>query len=152
MKYVFFFVSLTVSFSALGEDDFERKIYTPEVVVDQQNHGPKGAVQLLWQKSNNPTQYEVEVSNGKLVYSQVGPKHFHHVMLYFDKSYQWRVREVSADHTTEFTPWRPLKVVKDDQDLAYRSRHKRQPVSVEQELRQTPAEPDVDHFVLDTGE
>ncbi|MEM7646859.1 MAG: hypothetical protein AAF203_08125 [Pseudomonadota bacterium] len=141
MRCLSFFVIFILPLSALAEEEFEAKIYTPQVVVDNHNHGRKGAVQLLWQKSNDETRYEVEVSNGRLVYSQVGEKHFHHVMLHFDKDYQWRVRQVSADHTTEFTSWRPLKVVK-GQKWAHNSQN-REPVSLD---------PDVDHFVLDTGE
>jgi hypothetical protein len=134
-----FLLVLFVSFlvvSVQADESFDRTIYTPEVVIDARSSTEKGAVQLLWQKGSSKTRYEVEVSNGRSVYSRVGEKHFHHVMLFFDKDYQWRVREVSAEHTTEFSPWRPLKVV--------RSRG----------LVQTDSEsldPEVDLYVLDTG-
>ena len=124
--------------------DFENKIYTPAVVVDPSNEGAKGAVQLLWEKSADNTRYELEVSNGKTIYSAVGEKHFQHIMLYFDKDYQWRVREVSARKSTEFTPWIPLRVVK-GKELAQQDIY-REPVSVEAPKRE------VDEYVLDAGE
>lgn len=123
------------------EPEFQSKVYTPELVVDYRNSGPKGAVQLLWQKSSRPTRYEVEVSNGRLVYSQVDERHFHHVMLFYDHSYQWRVREVSASGTTQFTPWMPLKVVRGE------DRH----VANEDHETETSESPDADEFLLDTG-
>ncbi len=128
-----------------SDHGFKARVYTPELVVDSLNHGEKGAVQLLWQKSNKPTRYEIEVSNGQSVYSQVGEKHFHHIMLYFGKDYQWRVREVSASKTTDFTAWMPLKVVKaDNQELAHVSEdHK--PASIKKKNQ------DLDEFILDTG-
>lgn len=142
MKMLLATLILLLSSPAYSEENFENKIYTPEVVVDSQNEGPKGAVQLLWQKDPNATRYEVEVSNGNLVYSQVGEKHFHHVMIYFDKDYQWRVREVSARKTTEFSPWMPLKVVR-GQDVA-RVEKPRVPQSVETDRS-------LDEVILDAG-
>ena len=144
MKYVIFMVIFSLCQLVFAEDQvpFANKIYTPEVVVDQNNDGPKGAVQLLWQRNPSATRYEVEVSNGKLVYSQVGDKHFHHIMLYFGKDYQWRVREVSAVRTTEFSPWRSLRVMR-TQKLAD-NRKSREPVSVE-----SPS--DIEEYMLDTG-
>ncbi len=112
MRTLLAIVLLSLSTTARTSDDFENKIYTPEVVVDTENSGDKGAVQLLWQKDPEATRYEIEVSNGNLVYSQVGERHFHHVMIFFDKNYQWRVREVSSRKITQFSPWRPLKVVR----------------------------------------
>lgn len=154
----------------LAEEDFGHKIYTPEVVYDHHNQGRKGAVQLLWQKVPYDTRYEVEVSNGNLVYSQVGEKHFHHIMIYFDKDYQWRVREVSANRTTEFSPWRPLKVLRASETLQSESedlQQERQPVSVsasdpipgenakkleDKKTSHSKSESEVEEYVLDTGD
>lgn len=133
--------STAVSASEPEEPAFDQKVYTPEVVVDRQNLGAKGAVQLLWQKPPKPTRFEVEVSNGKTVYSQVGEKNFHHLMLYFDKSYQWRVREVSAARATQFSPWRPLRVVRGDE------RHVAQDHNESHENQS-----EIDEILLDTGE
>ena len=150
MKTLLLIVIVSLCQRVSAEDHaFEYRVYTPEVVVDKQNDGPKGAVQLLWQKNPKATRYEVEVSNGKLVYSQVGEKHFHHVMLYFDKSYQWRVREVSAQNTTEFSPWMPLKVVRGDSGLAQESKERKQIFN--QSREPVSISPDEDHYVLDTG-
>ncbi len=143
MRSILVIFIISLSTTAQADNAFANKIYTPEVVVDADNDGPKGAVQLLWQKDPEATRYEVEVSNGRLVYSQVGEKHFHHVMLYFNKDYQWRVREVSARQTTEFTPWRPLRVVR-GQGLA-QSEDRRKPTS-------SDSSKNVDEFVLDTGD
>ena len=159
MKTLLIIVTLSLCQLVNAEDQaFNYRVYTPEVVVDQNNDGPKGAVQLLWQKNPQATRYEVEVSNGKLVYSQVGERDFHHVMLYFDRDYRWRVREVSARQTTEFSPWMPLKVVRGEQSqLAQADRlqeedsssdypKERQPLSLDE------ASAEVDQYVLDTGD
>ena len=121
-----------------AQGPFDKKIYTPEVVTDKNNEGPKGAVQLLWQKSNKPTRYEVEVSNGLTTYSSVHEKHFHHVMLFFNKDYRWRVREISQESVTEFSPWMPVKVVKHDHTKSW----KRESAS---------AQTDEDEYTLDIG-
>ncbi len=143
MKTLLAIMVLALCTTANADEPFENKIYTPEVVVDSQNAGNKGAVQLLWQRDPEATRYEVEVSNGNIVYSQVGERHFHHVMLFFDKDYQWRVREVSARKTTEFSSWRPLRVVR-GQKLAQRDQ--------DRDAASTDSDHPVEAFLLDTGE
>lgn len=101
---------------------FPLKIYTPHIVVDKKSEGSKGAVQLLWKKMNEESHYEVEVSNGVSTYSNVDDKHFHHVMIYFDKDYYWRVRQVDIDKRTRFSPWRPLKVVRGESQNRVKTR------------------------------
>ena len=123
-----------------AEMAFTNRVYTPELVVDHRNHGAKGAVQLLWQKSGELTRYEVEVSNGLTTYSSVHERHFHHIMLYFNKDYRWRVREVSARRTTHFTPWMPIKVVKGDH-----------PDSMNWQREAASAHHHEDEYMLDTG-
>ena len=112
---VFIVLSLTfVSYFSFAEDPraFEGRIYTPALVTDSLNEGAKGAVQLLWQKMAPDSHYELEVSNGLTTYSWSSQKHFHHIMVYFDKDYRWRVREVKEAEPTAFSDWYPLKVVR----------------------------------------
>ena len=130
MRSIFFLVCLVTNCFALAESPFDKRFYTPKQVVDNLSQGAKGSVQLLWEKAPYSAQYEIQVSNGRSIYSQIGVRNFHHIMIYFDQSYQWRVREVSRDQSTQFSAWRDLKVVRENQF----------------------AEVDVDQFVLDTGE
>ncbi len=107
------FILLSTQNLYSGENKpFPLKIYTPHIVVDKKSEGQKGAVQLLWQKMDEESHYEVEVSNGVNTYSNVDDKHFHHVMIYFGKDYYWRVRQVDLGKRTRFSAWRPVKVVK----------------------------------------
>lgn len=122
------------------EGAFDNKIYTPSVVYDNRNEGPKGAVQLLWQKSPKNSRFEVEVSNGLTTYSSVHEKHFHHVMLFWGKDYRWRVREVSSYRTTDFSPWMPVKVMKGDNQE-----------SMAWQRKAASNDPEDDQYMLDTG-
>jgi hypothetical protein len=92
---------------------FGGRIYTPKHVVDHQSLGPKGAVQLLWEKNPVADRYEIQVSNGVNLYTVQPTRNFHHVMLYYGKDYQWRVREIHGSYPGEFSHWRPLKVTRD---------------------------------------
>lgn len=146
MNHIHLFV-ICLCFCRVGlseaEVPFLNRIYTPEVVVDKQSSGAKGAVQLLWEKDPEGNRYEIEISNGQDVYSQVGEKHFHHVMIYYGKNYQWRVRQVSLAKTTAFSPWRSLKVVKKG-NQSY-SKGLRGAASASSSV-------DVEEYVLDMGE
>ena len=90
---------------------FNSRIYTPVQVIDSENQGPKGAVQLLWQKKKEGLRYEVQIDNGQSVYSVVTEKHFFHTMLYFNKDYRWRVRSLSSQGESDFSEWSPVKVL-----------------------------------------
>ncbi len=131
-------------FSEESLQQFPLKIYTPEVVVDKVNHGEKGAVQLVWQKNGDNNHYEVEVSNGETTYSNVDQHNFHHVMVYFDKPYLWRVRQVDIEKQTQFSPWRALKVIKGTDSVPHRL--ERQLSSQEEKLKKQQ-----DHYLLDMG-
>ncbi|MEM7647108.1 MAG: hypothetical protein AAF203_09380 [Pseudomonadota bacterium] len=111
MRTLVALLCLAMGPSLFAKDLSIGRIYTPEVVWDHQNQGPKGAVQLLWQKASPDTVYELEVSNGERVYRARGEKHFAHIMIYFNKNYQWRVRKIKGEKTHKFSAWRPLKVV-----------------------------------------
>lgn len=128
-------------FSGENKRPFPYKIYTPHIVVDKINGGEKGAVQLLWQKNGDSSHYEVEVSNGATTYSNVDDHNFHHVMIYFDKDYYWRVRQTDLDKQTSFSPWRPLKVLRGEGQT-----YERQLSSQKEELST-----ESDHYLLDIG-
>ena len=140
MKFFLPLIVLFLSQPVQAEDAFDYRFYTPEVVADEKSQGEKGAVQLLWEKNPNPTRYEVEVYNGQSLFSNTGEKNFLHVMIHFNRDYQWRVREISANRTTEFSEWKPLKVV-GAQNLA-----QREPVS--EKFKDSP----VEAIFVDSGE
>ena len=144
MKRLLLVLILSSPVASHGDEAFTNKLYTPEVVFDSQNQGPKGAVQLLWQKSAEQTQYEIEISNGASVYSDVGNKNYKHLMLYFNKDYQWRVRQVSAKRATKFSSWRELRVVPTHKTVKP-NQQQRQPVSIS-------SHSEVEEFMLDVGE
>jgi hypothetical protein len=104
---------LLFSLSAQAEDlsAFEARIYTPHQVIDPHSAGPKGAVQLLWQKMGDNIRYEVEIDNGDQVYSSITERHYFHTMLYWERDYRWRVRSVGAKHSTDFSDWQPVRVL-----------------------------------------
>lgn len=142
MKILCLITVLFMSPLALGGETFSKKIYTPQIVHDHKNEGAKGAVQLLWQRSSDEyAQYEIEVSNGQSVYSQTGDKHFQHIMIYFGKDYQWRVREVGSNHSSKFSPWRPLKVLKGKSFASHDSMS-----------RDLSSDKEVIEYYLDTGD
>lgn len=100
-----------LSSAASADSVFVSKAYTPETVYDEVNDGAKGAVQLLWQKNPESTQYEIEIANGQSVYREKIDHHTKHIMIYFNKSYRWRVRSLDTEGRGKFSRWHPLKVV-----------------------------------------
>lgn len=114
MKILYAILILVFShpISASAQSGFSGRIYTPEVVTDVLNQGKKGAVQLVWQKMTPRSQYEIEVSNGTSIYRKSVQVNFAHIMLYFNKDYKWRVRELSQEKRTQFSDWHPLTVIR----------------------------------------
>lgn len=127
MKVMILIFILTLAQSTQAEASDDLKSFTPLIVEDSYNMGKKGAAQIVWKRSHPQDQYEVQVSNGERVYSDVVDKNFKHVMLYFNKKYKWRVRKVSRKAESEYSPWFSVKVVKKSwagraslaQELAY---------------------------------
>jgi len=96
---------------------FNPRIYTPSQVVDSENQGAKGAVQLLWEKKDEGLRYEVQIDNSKSIYSVVTENHFFHTMLYFNKDYRWRVRSLGSKLESDFSQWASIKVLSQTKDL-----------------------------------
>ena len=111
MKLIIPLLILTIAQSTHAMDSYDVKPFTPSVVVDGRSSGAKGAVQLVWQRGELGAQYEIQVSNGESVYSDVSHRNFKHVMLYFGKDYQWRVRKVSREKESSYSQWFPVKVL-----------------------------------------
>ncbi len=95
---------------------FKSRLYTPYLVVDSESKGHKGAVQLLWQKVKPGLGYEVQIDNGKSIYSAVTEKHFFHTMLFFNKDYRWRVRSLSSKVESEYSEWATVRVLSNDKE------------------------------------
>lgn len=129
-KWIVLIQCWLMPWAAQGGDVFTPRVYTETIVSDGKSEGQKGAVQLLWERGQPEDQYEVQISNGYSVYSDVSHKNFKHVMVYFDRDYKWRVRQVNRDRETKFSEWRPLKVIRSDfNDLAWKREPKAETVS-----------------------
>jgi hypothetical protein len=128
---LFLFVSL-LSTLAKSENS-NLNLYTPQLVKDYQNKGAKGAVQLVWQKNQLASEFEVQISNGDHIYKFKTEDNFKHVMLYFNKNYQWRVLDLNNKNIV--SNWRPLNVIK---------------ASIEKEA-QLKNDNDIESIVMDFG-
>lgn len=90
------------------------RLYTPPIVVDQKSQGTKGAVQLVWTKSEKSKDlYEVEIMKKDHLYSTVQSSNVFHIMIYWKHDYLWRVRNLDSKKQpkTAFSEWKPLKVL-----------------------------------------
>lgn len=112
-----FVLTLLVAIQVAQAEDlapFSGRIYTPELILVERAERGKGSVQFLWEKQGDQVRYEIEIHNGRSVFSSITERHYFHTMLHLDRDYRWRVRSVGATQTTDFSAWRPLRLAVKD--------------------------------------